>query len=263
MALGSKWFKDNKRCQDCAVIDARHIRQGDSGIHVFLVQQALLLVDGAQIEQGELDGWKYGPSTAGAVLRYKQNRDIVNRTYQQKADDIVGKMTIVSLDEGMRAFESGIMILGGAGRLLGGLLLAAPRIAASGPRMVVITETAEPWSKWASQFVAANRAGRGKVTIPNGAGPAAIVQAYKSAIAMAGAQGTVIISVGHGIPSDVSQDDGRFDIGPAGSFMVGGRHALLIGEPPPSNLPAKERVFHHTQVFFIAFQRKQPIIQHL
>ncbi len=44
MALASKWFRDDPRCQDCAVRDAQHIRQGDSGTHVFLVQQALLLL---------------------------------------------------------------------------------------------------------------------------------------------------------------------------------------------------------------------------
>jgi hypothetical protein len=32
------------------------------------------------------------------VLAYKRKRDIVNRAYQQRADDIVGKMTIASLD---------------------------------------------------------------------------------------------------------------------------------------------------------------------
>jgi len=49
------------------------------------------------------------------VLRYKQARDIINRSYQQNADDIVGKMTIVSLDDGMYMFETGIMLMGGAG----------------------------------------------------------------------------------------------------------------------------------------------------
>ena len=36
MALKSKWFGGNQRCQECAVVDAKHILTGDSGLHVFL-----------------------------------------------------------------------------------------------------------------------------------------------------------------------------------------------------------------------------------
>jgi hypothetical protein len=252
MALKSKWFADNIRCQQCAVDHGKHILRGDSGLHVYLVQQALNMLDGSVIEGKELDQWSYGPSTAAAVLRYKEARDIVNRSYQQKADDIVGKMTMASLDEGMSGFESGIMLLGGAGMLLGRILLAAPKVVKTGgPKMVVITETAQPWSKWADQFVAAKKAGRAKVPIPNGHRPAAIAEAYKRAIGLAGPGGTVIISVGHGIPSDASKDEGMFDLGPKGSFKIGGRNALLVGDPPPNNWPKdKKLVFHHTQVFY-------------
>jgi hypothetical protein len=51
-------------------------------------------LDGANITA---DG-VYGPATAAAVLAYKQKRDIVNRSYQTEADNIVGKMTMASLD---------------------------------------------------------------------------------------------------------------------------------------------------------------------
>jgi hypothetical protein len=249
MALKSKWFGDNQRCQECSRVDAKHILTSDSGLHVFLVQEALILIDGARIDTAELDQWRYGPSTAAAVLRYKQARDIVNRSYQQKADDIVGKMTIASLDDSMYVLESGIVLLGGAALQLGRILLASPKLQLSGPKLVVITETAQPWSKWANQFVAANPARHAKVPIPNGTTPATIAQAFKRAIGLAGAGGTVIISVGHGIPSDASRDDGRFDLGPAGSFKVGGRNALLVGDPPPSH-PTGPLVFHETQVFY-------------
>jgi hypothetical protein len=47
----------------------------------------------------------YGPSTADAVLRYKTDRDIVNRSYQQAADNIVGKMTIQYLDREVAELE--------------------------------------------------------------------------------------------------------------------------------------------------------------
>ncbi|MBK1717185.1 hypothetical protein [Thiocystis violacea] len=251
MPLRSSWFSGNERCQQCAVIDAKHILLGDSGLHVFLIQKALTLLHGSVIEPTELDQWRYGASTSAAVLRYKEARTIINRTYQQKADDIVGKMTMASLDEGMHAFESGLLLLGGAGLMFGRILLAAPRvIKTSGPRMVVISETAQPWSKWADQFVAAEPKARVKVPIPAGQSPANIARVYKHAIALAGAGGTVIISVGHGIPSDVSKDDGMFDLGPLGSFKIGGRNALLVGDQPPSDTPKNKLVFHHTQVFY-------------
>jgi hypothetical protein len=47
----------------------------------------------------ELEQSLYGPSTASAVLAYKQSRDIINRSYQTQADDIVGKMTMRALDD--------------------------------------------------------------------------------------------------------------------------------------------------------------------
>jgi len=117
------------------------------------------------------------------------------------------------------------------------------------PDLVVITETALPWSKWADQVVAADPTRHAKVQILNGSTPATIVAAYKRAIGRAGAGGTVIVSVGHGIPSDVSKDDGMFELGPAGSFKVGGRNALLVGDPPPSHASGP-LVFHATQVFY-------------
>lgn len=252
MALTSTWFANNARCQQCALVDAQHIQRGDAGLHVFLVQHALLMLDASAIAGTELDAWSYGPSTAAAVLRYKQARDIVNRTYQKQADDIVGKMTIASLDAEMRVFETGFLIVGGAGLLLGRLLLAAPRlIPTSGPKMVVITETAKPFSTWADQFVAANKTERDKVSIPDGQSPAAIAEAFKRAIRLAGNGGTVIISVGHGIPSASSSDEGMFDLGPRGSFRIGGRNALLVGSPVPSDQPkGVPPIFHHTQVFY-------------
>src|SRR5947207_10279060 len=41
----------------------------------------------------ELAATSYGPSTSAAVLAYKEKRDIVNRSYQTKPDNIVGIMT--------------------------------------------------------------------------------------------------------------------------------------------------------------------------
>jgi hypothetical protein len=80
-----------------AVSDPAHITAGASGPHVAKIQQALNVLDGTAIVQ---DG-KYGRATAAAVLAYKRKRNIINRSYETQADDIVGKMTIASLDREM------------------------------------------------------------------------------------------------------------------------------------------------------------------
>lgn len=70
-----------------------------------LIQVALILIDDAAIDQGELDARYYGQSTASAVLAYKTARNVINKAYQDKADNIVGKMTIKSLDDEMLALQ--------------------------------------------------------------------------------------------------------------------------------------------------------------
>ena len=249
MPLKSKWFSSNERCRQCAANDAQHILVGAAGLHVFLVQEALILIDGAAIDSTEVNAWHYGPSTAAAVLRYKQTRNIINHSYQQRADNIVGKLTIASLDEAMQFFESGIVLLGGAALRIGAALLASPVVGVTTPRFVVVTEMNPPWARWADQFVAADPLRRSKVPIPNGQTPAIIASAFQRAIALAGNGGTVIISVGHGIFLDGTTDEGRFDLGPSGSFKVGGRNATLVGDPPP-RIPVPHPVFHETSVFY-------------
>jgi len=101
MGLRSKLLSGDPQLEAAAVSDPAHVKSGASGSHVGKIQTALNLLDGAVIADGELRNKSYGPATALAVLNYKQNRDIVNRSYQTKADNIVGKMTIASLDNEM------------------------------------------------------------------------------------------------------------------------------------------------------------------
>jgi hypothetical protein len=96
--LQSELFRDDTALQACLVKDSAHIVKGARGQHVAKIQTALGIIEGALIDSDELASSVYGPSTASEVLAYKRKRDIVNRTYQQRADDIVGKMTIASLD---------------------------------------------------------------------------------------------------------------------------------------------------------------------
>ena len=98
MTLKSNLFAGDARLEACAVSHADHITPGAIGPHVRKIQGAIMALDGAVIDQSEFDAARYGPSTARAVLAYKRKRDIVNRSYQSQADDIVGIMTIKALD---------------------------------------------------------------------------------------------------------------------------------------------------------------------
>jgi peptidoglycan hydrolase-like protein with peptidoglycan-binding domain len=105
MALQSRLFRDDKKLQECLIRDSAHVISGSTGDHVSRIQAALALLDDARIEQSETLTKKYGPSTANAVLSYKQRRKIINFSYQTRADNIVGKMTIAALDKELAHLE--------------------------------------------------------------------------------------------------------------------------------------------------------------
>lgn len=105
MPLQSKLFSGDPKLEAAATSNPAHITQGAVGPYVGKIQQALMLLDGDPIDQKELDGKRYGPSTAAAVLSYKKKHDVVNRSYQSQADNIVGIMTMAALDKDMRELE--------------------------------------------------------------------------------------------------------------------------------------------------------------
>jgi hypothetical protein len=105
MSLRSKLFRGNQKLEAAAVSHPAHIVPGSVGDHVGKIQQALIELDGADIAPNELAVGSYGPSTADAVLSYKKKRDIINRSYQTQADNIVGIMTMAALDNEMFANE--------------------------------------------------------------------------------------------------------------------------------------------------------------
>ncbi len=80
------------------------------GNHVAKIQYALGVIAGEPLD---IDG-QYGPKTAAAVLSFKQKWNIINPTYQTQPDEIVGIMTIATLDEQMVSIENS----GGGGRLI-------------------------------------------------------------------------------------------------------------------------------------------------
>lgn len=105
MPLRSYCFAGDARLEAASASHTGHIVPGARGTHVAKIQWAVITLDGARIAAGELQGQLYGPSTAKAVLDYKRKRQIINRAYQQSADDVVGIMTIQSLDAEMAQRE--------------------------------------------------------------------------------------------------------------------------------------------------------------
>jgi peptidoglycan hydrolase-like protein with peptidoglycan-binding domain len=116
MPLRSKHFTQPRRLErleaaltaDAARIMLKSPR--DKGEHVSKIQAALFLLMNNVNLGNELSTEEYGPLTAAAVLRYKQNRKppIINKAYQKVADNIVGKMTMQALDDDMAKLESGV-----------------------------------------------------------------------------------------------------------------------------------------------------------
>lgn len=105
MPLESKHFSGNERLQRCLVENTQHVVPGSRGKHVGLIQKALMLLGAGVVSEAEIRAETYGPTTATSVLKYKQDRSIINFSYQKKADNIVGIMTIERLDQDMVWFE--------------------------------------------------------------------------------------------------------------------------------------------------------------
>jgi hypothetical protein len=105
MPLKSNLFQGSARLNACLVDHSQHVTPGQTGEHVADIQLALKHIDGLQISEAEIQSKTYGPSTAAAVLAYKKKRRVINRSYQSTEDNIVGKMTIASLDDEMFALQ--------------------------------------------------------------------------------------------------------------------------------------------------------------
>ena len=104
--LKSELFRGDPRLEKILHSDPAHVVLGDRGEFVSKIQFAALLLGGGRIGAGELQAQHYGPETAKVVLAYKTNRKIINTAYQKTPDNIVGKMTIRSLDTEMQAYET-------------------------------------------------------------------------------------------------------------------------------------------------------------
>jgi hypothetical protein len=101
MPLVSQLFSGDPAFERCLVDDQAHITPGSRGPHVNKIQTALFTLDRYVVAPVEVQSQTYGTSTANGVLAYKRKRGIINRAYQSQADNVVGKMTIASLDAEM------------------------------------------------------------------------------------------------------------------------------------------------------------------
>ena len=217
-------------------------------MHVLLIQEALVLLDNAPIDGGEINALRYGATTANAVLAYKRKRNIVNPSYQTAPDNIVGKMTIAALDSEMSTKEQQLFTLTGvAGPLLRGIF-PAPTVKSTA-KAIVVTETNAPFFAWAQNFKKTFASiGADFVTIDNGAPLSIAANRLKLAANMAGPGGFLILSVGHGGQGDANfgNEEGFFDLSPRKTFRVAGRNATLPGDPPPAKpgKPAQVSAFY-------------------
>jgi hypothetical protein len=209
MPLVSRWFGGNARLQTCLVSDSAHVVTGDSGDHVSLVQEALLVMEEAKIALEEIAGRVYGKSTAAAVLNYKKKRGIINRAYQTVPDNIVGKMTIRSLDDEISARERQ--------RSRSLLAFKVPE-----PALGIIISQSHPFpNRWASQVEQAHKTLLKKKPSPAGT-PAVAVRQLQALIRSAGPSGLLLFAVGHGIAKSDFSASGGFDLAERNVLRIGG-----------------------------------------
>lgn len=99
--LKSQLFRGDAKLEAAAVSHPAHITPSARGDHVRKIQLALNQLDNAGLNPDGI----YGQNTANAVLAFKQKRGIINHSYQNEADNIVGIMTMAALDAALPAGE--------------------------------------------------------------------------------------------------------------------------------------------------------------
>jgi hypothetical protein len=105
--LRSKLFSDSRELQACLVSDASHVVPGARGDHVARIQSALVRLRVLEAADASAEAGHYGARTTEAVLTYKRAFKIINRSYQNSADNVVGRMTIASLDQAVFVLDGG------------------------------------------------------------------------------------------------------------------------------------------------------------
>lgn len=104
--LVSQLFADNSSLQACLIRDSAHLTPGSKGKPVELIQAALVRLRFLNPRDALAEAGTYGTCTTAAVLHYKQTFNVINRSYQSRADNVVGRMTIALLDAHMSVLDS-------------------------------------------------------------------------------------------------------------------------------------------------------------
>jgi hypothetical protein len=240
MPLQSMWFRQNQRLNQCHLSDPAHVKVGDKGDHVALIQDAVCMLDGARISMDEQGRQFYGNSTASAVLQFKTKRKIVNFSYQKTADNIVGRLTIGWLDREMLAYER---------RKLNSLIAFGIPAPAT-PRGVVLTQSAPLAEHWATQLARATTS-KVKKMKSSATQPRDIVKDIQKAVTFARPGGLLIFAVGHGLTDGQFPNAGGFDLADHDRMRIGGKFAFRnprdfvdvfydTPNPPPSTPSDKE-----------------------
>ncbi|MFN7934259.1 MAG: hypothetical protein U0R19_13095 [Bryobacteraceae bacterium] len=76
--LQSELFRGDPRLERCLISDPAHVLRGDAGDFVSEIHLAVSTSSDGTISGSEIDGRRYGPDTAKAVLEYKRKRRIIN-----------------------------------------------------------------------------------------------------------------------------------------------------------------------------------------
>jgi hypothetical protein len=242
MALKSMRFAFDKRLEQVSQNNPT-MKYGERGDAVASVQGAL--VDLGYSMPVTTSGGRnspdgiFGAETERVVRQYQRDEGL-------DADGIVGRFTIAALDDAMCAQEEGLVSNSGfAGPFLGNMIKApaAKKII----KWVIATEMADPWHAWAKNIAKMLKsAGASMVEIPNGAGISMVANKLKQAATQAGPGGVVVLSAGHGgVVAEngrvLNDEEGFFDLGPSGVFPLGGRNAVLPGDPLPKPGPGQPK----------------------
>ena len=108
MELFSKLFRGDAKLSSALNSPSGHVElkkpptPRERGSHVRKIQQALFRL-GISIDPNETNVSEYGPSTADAVFKFKDDRSIINHAYQQTPDKIVGQSAVVTGPERSRS----------------------------------------------------------------------------------------------------------------------------------------------------------------
>lgn len=96
---------------------------------------------------------------------------------------------------------------------------------------VVLTTTEQGWLRWAQQYVKRQPQARKFISVAPGLNPTAAKDELIKAIKLAGTDGMLAISVGHGASVDGASAEGIVELSPGGTLVLVGRNVRPAHSP--------------------------------